>query len=363
MSPGINIQKSKIKKYLEKNKNKIITDLDLFYMSNNSHKSIVVTGTNGKSTTCKILEHVMKKNNIKASLGGNIGKPILTLGSSKKTIFIIEASSYQLSHSKFIKPDYGIILNISKDHLDWHKNMNDYVNSKMKVFSLQDKKCLAFLNDKKLIKKFKKNKNSGNLKFVTKKNYNKIKFKIKNSYITSKANDQNMPFVLYLSKILKIKEKLFIKSLNTFKGLPHRHELFLENNRLKFINDSKATGFEATKFALRSNNNILWIVGGQEKKGDKFYLGNIKKNIIRGYLIGKNVQFFKKELNNKIPYEVTKTIDNSLLSIFKLIQNNPKKKFTILFSPASASFDQFLNFSERGNKFKKKANLYASKYL
>ena len=363
MSPGINIKKSKIRKTLQKNKKKIITDIDLFYMTANVSKSIVVTGTNGKSTTCKILEHVLKKNKIKAILGGNIGKPILSFNSQKKTIFIIEVSSYQLSYSKFIKPNYAMILNITKDHQDWHENMHNYINAKMKIFSLQDKKCIAFLDDKKLIKKFKKNKNSAILKFVNKKKYKKIKHKIKNSHITSKANDNNLPFIFDLSKIFKIKERTLVKSLNSFKGLPHRYEIFLKNRKLKFINDSKATSFEASKYALNSNSNILWIVGGREKKGDKFHLKNLKKNIIKSYLIGKNTNYFRKQLSGQIPYEISKTISYSLTSVFKMIKNNPDKNFTILLSPASASFDQYNNFSERGNEFKKIVRQNAKKYF
>ena len=104
LSPGISLLKNK---NLSKFKKKIITDIDLFYLNNNKSKSIVVTGTNGKSTTCKLLSHLLKKNKIRCSLGGNIGTPILDLKSFKNSFVIIEASSFQLSHSKFICPDYA----------------------------------------------------------------------------------------------------------------------------------------------------------------------------------------------------------------------------------------------------------------
>ena len=113
-------------------------------------RSIVVTGTNGKSTTCKILEHVLKKNKINAVLGGNIGKPVLTLSLKKKPIVIIEASSFQLAHSKFVRPTFALILNITNDHLDWHGSMDNYVHSKFKIFSLQNKDNYAFLKQKEL---------------------------------------------------------------------------------------------------------------------------------------------------------------------------------------------------------------------
>ena len=110
LAPGISLIQNK---RLYKLKKKIITDIDLFYLTNNKSKSIVVTGTNGKSTTCKALEHLLKKNKIKCFLGGNIGIPILSLKNTKNSFVIIEASSFQLSHSKFIRPDFAIFLNLS----------------------------------------------------------------------------------------------------------------------------------------------------------------------------------------------------------------------------------------------------------
>ena len=131
LSPGISLLKNK---KLSKFKKKIITDIDLFYLYNNKFKSIVVTGTNGKSTTCKLLAHLLQKNKFKYSLGGNIGTPILNLKKFKNSFVIIEASSFQLSHSKFICPDYALFLNFSNDHLDWHGSKNNYLNSKLKIF-------------------------------------------------------------------------------------------------------------------------------------------------------------------------------------------------------------------------------------
>ena len=152
MSPGINILKSKFKKTLLKKKKKIITDLDLFFLKNKVEKSIVITGTNGKSTTCSLIHHIFKKNGIKNKLVGNIGKPILDVKFIKKEIYIIEASSFQLEYSKFIKPYCAAILNISQDHLDWHGSKKKYIKSKYKIFNNQTKQDIAFLNNLKLKK-------------------------------------------------------------------------------------------------------------------------------------------------------------------------------------------------------------------
>jgi len=352
LSPGISLKKAKLKKKLIKNRDKIITDLDLFYLLNPEIKTIVVTGTNGKSTTCKILEHILKKNNINVRLGGNIGKPVLDLDLKNQPLVIIEASSFQLAYSKYIKPDYALILNITKDHLDWHGSYKDYIDSKFKIFSRQKRNNFAFINSKILLKKFKKEKYESTLKFINKESYNKIKSKIKNNYLKSESNEENMSFVYALSKILKINEKHLVNSLKSFKGLSHRHEIFYKKNNKIFINDSKATSFEASKFALKNNKNIFWIVGGLPKVGDRLQLGGLKKNIIKTYIVGRHMKNFEKYLKGRVDIQLCTSIKNAIISIFKDTIKIKDKKITILLSPASASYDQFKNFVERGNYFK-----------
>ena len=139
----------------------------------------------------------------------------------KNIFFVIEASSFQLSHSQFIHPDYAILLNITNDHLDWHGSMQDYIKSKFKIFDLQKKNNFALVNDsfKNIFKRRKYLSKLVSFKF---KDYKKIKFKINNKYLKSSTNDENMNFVYALSKILKINNYSFIKSMSSFEGLPHR---------------------------------------------------------------------------------------------------------------------------------------------
>ena len=362
LSPGISLKKTKYKKDLLKFRKKIITDIDLLYLSNSAFKSIVVTGSNGKSTTCKIITHLLKKNKFKVELGGNIGTPVLNLKARKNVFYIIEASSFQLSHSKFIHPNYAILLNISNDHLDWHGSKQNYINSKLKIFDLQGRNNFALVN-KDLRNIFKRKRYLSKLITVKFKDYKKIKSKIKNDYLKSNTNDENMNFVYALSKLLKINKGSFIKSMSSFLGLPHRYEVFLKKKDITFINDSKATSLQAAKFALASSKNIYWILGGLPKEKDKIDLRSIKNNIIKSYIIGKNFNFFKKQLRNKINFSVTKNLKNSIIKALKDLKSLKTIDNTILLSPGAASFDQFKNFENRGNEFKKLSRLYAKKFI
>ncbi len=358
LSPGVNIQKSKFKKHLLKNKKKIITDLDLFFLKNDVKKSIIITGTNGKSTTCSLIHHILKKNKIKNRLAGNIGKPILDLKFEKDCVYVIEASSFQLEYSNFIKPYCAAVLNISQDHLDWHGTKKNYIMSKIKIFNNQTKGDIAYLNDINLKKIYKKKNFQGKLKFI-----NKNAFKLEksqNRYLQLDTNKNNITFAYFITKIFRVNKKNFLKSLVTFNGLPHRHEMFFKLGKSTFINDSKATSFESTKYALKSNNNIVWIAGGQPKKNDKVKVNKFRKKIIKAFIIGKHKNFFIKQLGNKIKYEIVKNLKEAVIRIFQSYKK--EKKITFLFSPASASYDQFKNFEERGEKFKYLVRYYAKKF-
>ena len=359
LSPGISFLK---KKFLIKFKKKIITDIDFFYLTNKNLKSIVVTGTNGKSTTCKLISNLLKKNKFKVLLGGNIGTPILDLNIKEKTFVVIEASSFQLSHSKFIKPDFAFLLNITNDHLDWHGNMLNYTNSKLKIFMSQETNQFALVNIK-LKRIFKKNNFVSKLIIPKTKNYTKIKHRIKNYYLKSNINDENMSFVYALSKLLKISTKNFINTANSFIGLSHRYEIFLKKKNITFINDSKATSFESTKYALSNSKNIYWILGGLPKKNDKISITETRKNIIKCYLIGKNINFFKEQIKNKVNYTISINLKKALIQILKDIKSFNTKDSIILFIPAAASYDQFINFEKRGDEFKKLSQFYAKKFI
>tara|TARA_B110000438_G_scaffold295203_1_gene337824 strand:+ start:536 stop:1846 length:1311 start_codon:yes stop_codon:yes gene_type:complete len=358
ISPGVDINKCKIKNYLKKNRNKVITDLDLFFELNKKALIISITGTNGKSTTCKIIEKILKTAKLNVKTVGNIGRPILSSGQTKKKIiFILELSSYQLEYSKLIRSKHAAILNISPDHLERHKNIPNYINAKSKIFSAQESTDFSYINFnnkylKKFKEKFKNKKYESKLIQINKLTCNHLLSKINNKYFKSNSNIENLSFAYKIAKNLNIKDKTIIKAVNKFKGLAHRQEIVISNKKILCVNDSKATSFEASLQSLLNYNNIYWILGGLPKYKDKFNLKKVKKKIVKAYIIGKKISFFKNQIKNDVTFQVSKNIKSAINNIQRDLKLKKNIKSTILLSPAGASFDQFKNFEKRGVYFK-----------
>jgi UDP-N-acetylmuramoylalanine--D-glutamate ligase len=322
LSPGIDINKCKLSKFLKKNQDKIYSDLDVFHTFY-KNDCITITGTNGKSTTCQLLYEVLLNHKYNVKLVGNIGYPILSAKNiKKKTIFIIEASSYQLEYSKLFKSKYAAILNLSPDHIERHKTVNKYVKAKFKLLKNQFKGHFAFVKkDDLLIKKeLRLNKfNSKIIKVDTNKKNLFLKT-IDNNYFLTETNKENLLFVLEISKKLNLKNNLLIKTIQNFKGLKFRQQIVFKKKNLTIINDSKSTSLSSSIGALKVNPNIYWLLGGIPKKGDKFNLEKKYFSKIKGFIYGKNIKFFKKELEGKIIYENFRNLKDALKKVFKTIK-------------------------------------------
>ena len=355
VSPGINIYKCVLKNYIKKNSKKIITDLDVFYSHCYNNINISITGTNGKSTTAKILFDVLKDQKKDVRLVGNIGNAILNEKKiSRKTIFVIEASSYQIEYSKIFKANYAVILNISPDHLERHGNLYSYVRSKFKLVKNQTNKGYAFFDIKnKYLKKF-LNKNELNSKIINvyEKSFTKEIEKIKNPYFFTSGNKENLRFIFSVANKLKLKKNYLIKTINRFKGLNFRQQIIYDSKELTVINDSKATSFSSSVNILKSLSKVYWLVGGIPKSGDKFFMTKKQCLNFKAYIYGKNKNYFIKELKNKLRYEYFENLQSALKKIiFDIKLKKIKLHSTILFSPSGASFDTYKNFEERGKKF------------
>ena len=355
LSPGIDIDKCKLSRFLKKNNNQIYSDLDIFY-SFYKNDCITITGTNGKSTTCQLLYEVLLNQKFDVELVGNIGNPILSVKNvKKKTILIIEASSYQLEYSRMFRSKYCAILNLSPDHIERHKTINRYVKAKFKLLKNQHQGYFAFIkkNDLLIKKELVKNKFISKLIKVDTKKIDIFLNKINNNYFLTETNKENLSFVLEISKKLNLKISLLIKTIKNFKGLKYRQQIIFKNNNLTIINDSKSTSFSSTKGILKVNKNIYWLLGGIPKKGDKFNLSKKYFNRIKAFIYGNNNKFFNNQLKGKVKFENFDNLKEALKKVFVIIKKEPSVHQTILFSPCAASFDSFKNFEDRGFYFNK----------
>ena len=355
ISPGIDISKCKLSKTLKKNSSKIYTDLDIFY-SFYKNKSITITGTNGKSTTAQILYEVLEDQKYDVRLIGNIGNPALSEKKiTKHTIFVIEASSYQLEYSQIFSSKYAAILNIAPDHIERHKNLKNYITAKFKLLVSQPNNATAFVNknDSLITKKIDNNNLNQKIIKIDSKKSNKIYNQIKNEYFLSSGNKENLSFVLKILKIFKLNNKILLKTLNKFKGLKYRQQIIFKNKNLTIINDSKSTSFASSENLLKNLNYVYWILGGIPKKSDQFKLSKKHCKNFKAYIFSKYHKEFKKNLKNKIIVKNLKDLKDILNEVFLDIKKKKLEKNIILFSPAGASFDNFKNFEDRGLYFNK----------
>jgi UDP-N-acetylmuramoylalanine--D-glutamate ligase len=348
VSPGISLKHPVVIKAKELNI-QINNEIDIFAKSEPKAKVIGVTGTNGKSTTSALLGHIIRFHGHKVEVGGNIGDAATSLvDPGVKGYIILELSSFQLETCSQLKLDGAVILNITPDHIEWHGNLKNYYNAKIKISSFlkKDAPLLISSNDNLSIKASEELKKIKNVLRLNKNDEEK-----NNLFKNSIHHKENIIGSIKLLSFFGMPEKESLLAIESFKGLPHRMEIISKKDNILFINDSKATNAEAASKALGFFENIFWIAGGLGKSdGIKGVLGHIK-NVKRCYLFGKSKYDFCSELSSKVNCSIFDTMEEALKSVFKDTQNT-KKEITILFSPGASSFDQFENFEDRGNKFK-----------
>ena len=293
LSPGINLQKLYTKE--EFNKISYLTDLDIFFQEDSSYK-IGVTGTNGKSTCCYQLHQLLED----SQLIGNIGAPVLD-NINSCSYSIIELSSFQLEKVKDVKLDFGALLNIAPDHIDYHGTFEKYANAKKRI---------------------------------------------KESKISTEESNPKKLWSMITGRKLREVQDLALKEL------PHRLEHVVTHNQLVFINDSKATNVNAAWYAVESmNKSFVWILGGVDKGNDYKELVKVakEKKIKAIVCLGLDNQKIKDSFKNVV--EIIEDANNMSEAV-KKSYNIASSGDAVLLSPACASFDLFENFEERGNKFK-----------
>ena len=383
LSPGINHQKKKPHQAVKIARSldiKIVTDLEFLKILNIKNPLIGVTGTNGKSTTTHFISQILSYKNFRDSkCCGNIGTPFTDLKINKKTLLVVEASSYQLAKIDKLNFDYAFLLNISKDHIEWHGTFRKYVSSKLNIFKNQTKKsfaviCIDDINCRRIAYDFKKNfkskliliscKYTENVDIYLKTQNDKIKIfnnlskeniEIsinKLSFVKAQHNFQNLLAAYASSFLLNQKTDDFLSSIKSINTLQHRIEFSGSFKHVDFYNDSKSTNVNSAKTAIKSFKNIFWILGGREKKGGLKGIERNLGNILKAYVYGECSENFKTFLvrNSIICLKFT-TLRDSFNQAFKDAINQ-KMNINILLSPACSSLDQFKNFEDRGKEFK-----------
>jgi UDP-N-acetylmuramoylalanine--D-glutamate ligase len=333
----------------EAHKCPVICDVELYMLAEHKGMVIGVTGTNGKSTVTALITHILSQNHI-AQMGGNIGKPVLSL--KKNCDFtVLELSSYQLDRTPGLHLDIAILLNITPDHLAWHGTIDNYCAAKAKIFNKAEHKIIA--TDDEYCKAIADNQADAQ------------RFSIHDEHLPFNPSDfpkmkgshalQNMLAAYHACQKAGLKHDDIIEGMKSFEGLAHRQHLVKVLNGIAYINDSKATNAEATRAALTSYRNIIWLAGGQSKDGGLKGLEQDLDNVQRAYLFGESAQDYSNFLK---PCGVENTIFATLDEAFtaahehaQTMKGEPGGTPTILLSPASASFDQYQNFEQRGDHF------------
>ena len=368
LTPGISLNDKRFKNILN---SKIKRDLDLYYENLRNEKIIAITGTNGKSTTTKLIGDILKKKYRRTFVGGNLGEPLCNSikKNFKYTHHVVELSSFQLETIKKFNPNISVILNLSKDHLDRYKNIKNYISAKKNILNHGCKNInLISIDDVYSNKIFLDKKVKNKISFSTKKltadifyknncivdNYfhkNKrikllnISLDLKNSY-----NLQNILAAYVVCKYFKIPIKYFSKSIKDFKGLPYRSLLIYNSKSKLIINNSKATNISSALSTLENKKNIFLILGGIAKEDGFNKFNKFHKHIDQVYIYGKSRFKIKNQINLPKISVIKKNLQEVIHTLWNDISDKDNK-VTIIFAPACASFDQFENFEKRGAYF------------
>ena len=370
-SPGIPDNVSIVKELLA-NKVSVISEIEL--ASQYTKATIIgITGSNGKTTTSLITNHLLKAANINVGIAGNIGNSFAQQVSEQNfDSYVIELSSFQLDGIINFRPHIAIITNISPDHLDRYENdFNNYVASKFRITKNQTKDdFLIYDADDNTINEWINNHiiNAQLIPFSIQKEVNHgaflkkdtivIKLKkeefsmsISNLKLQGKHNVKNTMASALASQLLNVRSQSIKDSLANFEGAEHRLENVQKVNGVQFINDSKATNVNATFYALECmEQSTVWIVGGVDKGNDyEDLLPLVREKVKAIVCLGEDNDKLKAVFYNVVDMMIeTAGAEEAVKVAYKLSQPGD----TVLLSPACASFDLFENYEDRGRQFK-----------
>ena len=328
----------------------VIGDIELFSMARGSlpaHKVVGITGTNGKSTTTALLHHVLQAAGIPTLMGGNIGLPILSQEPLPAGgVYVLELSSFQIDLTYTLDCDVAILTNVTPDHLDRYDSFLDYAASKERLFHMQhaDKVSVITIDDdpSRMIA----SRVHHRLKRVSAKD---IADQSRWPSLQGPHNAQNAATVIATCEALGLSAGQIEAGLSSYPGLAHRMERIREVGGVLYVNDSKATNATSTAPALAAYPAIHWILGGLAKTNDLDACVPHYGNVVAAYAYGRDGPMLAELLRPYMAVVETTTLDEAVSAVASVVRQGE----TVLLSPACASQDQFRDFEERGDTFRR----------
>jgi UDP-N-acetylmuramoylalanine--D-glutamate ligase len=333
-------------------------------------KLVAITGSNGKTTTTALVAHILKASNIPTLVGGNIGTPLLALveNSTDPVVTVAEISSFQLETIEAFRPEIGVLLNLTPDHLDRHGTFEEYARAKMRLFENQLERDFAVLNadDPEITKRmpakphifwFSRQKRVANGAFLRD---NEIIFRNEGSETVLARRDQiplrgehnveNVLAACAAAYLAGATPEAIAGAVKSFRGVEHRLEFVAEISGVQFYNDSKATNVDAAVKAIQAfPGPLLVILGGKDKGSPYTPLRDLLHERARmALLIGESADKIAADLQGAVEISYAGTLDRAVQIAIELSQPED----TVLLAPACSSFDQFENYEQRGRVFK-----------
>ena len=368
LSPGIDIYSS----FLENTKREKIEIISEIELANrfNAVPIIAITGTNGKSTCTTLIAEIISQSGKTAHAGGNLGTPFISLLDQGDADYrVLELSSFQMEATSGLHPMVSVILNISPDHMDRHKDFKTYVELKEKIFANQTQNDFLILNqDDPNTRNLGKDCPAERILFSTQTELDKGIFLRGNKIIARfQNNDREMVSLESLPKgvqwqaenilpaiavalLLDVSQEVILQALKNFTVLEHRLEWVRTLNGVDFVNDSKGTNVGSVCKSLNTfDRPIILIAGGKDKETDFSPLKSLMKEKVKHLvLIGETRDKFKGILNGSFGYEESDSLEEAV----RLAKVKAEEGDVVLLSPACASFDMFKDYEDRGNRFK-----------
>jgi UDP-N-acetylmuramoylalanine--D-glutamate ligase len=330
----------------------VISEVELALRAKPQAKLVVVTGTNGKSTTTALIGHCLATAGRAHAIGGNLGDPACSLDDpGKDGVLVLELSSYQLETTPSLAPDISILLNISPDHLDRHGGMNGYIAAKAVVLDRLGADCLAIIGDgDEHVKALATTTRKRGIKTMIASPDRAPDAQRHSASLAGLHNAENAAAAAFALAALGLDMAMINRGVKSYSSLPHRLQTVARCGKIQFVNDSKATNGVAAAKALSAFDDIYWVAGGLAKQDGLApamqYLDAVKK----AYLIGTAAAEFAKSLDGQCPAAICGDLEKATRAAFD-DASAAIDGGTILLAPAAASFDQFTSFGARGDAF------------